>query len=1503
MYEKIEKFFYNKWNSRISAIIVFFLLPFILIEAFRTSWHIVFGDLDFGFLMNWYIDRIKPLINEIWSTGTFFNRTRLPFVWIIYYILKLFWDYPSLLEKSIIFLLIFISWVWMFFLVYEILSLDKENKKSNLPAVLIFFISLWSWFYYSYNPWFIIRIQHIYLLVWYALLPFLYYKILSFSERTIINSEKNGKWISFFISKKDIYHITLASIIYVIIIWAVHYLFFSFFLILWWYIYTTFYIIFKRKLALLFNITLRYIICGILFLVFVSYWLMPYIWANIADSTNPPSINTIDSVHNLSRYSTLKNVLYLQSYWWPMIDIDNLSFIYWLSWWIIIWIIFLGNVFNLKNKYVLFFSGWSIVFLILSTWTRTPYFAWIYKWIVFDNALAGKIWFIFRDANKLVWLLAFWFAILWWTWVASIFNIIIDKIRKKELENKYLERLFDNVIYREWKIKKIFGFKKTKLRLNIYNLYFIFFAILSIWIFYNYTSPFINNFFGHFYKSIPIPQDYQKLIESQKNENKNDLVLYLPRYESITTPGYEFWIANWNLTQNPQRPTSSFDIYSTQKKTYNPLEWSITYLWHFYEYLDYYINNNIWNNLAKYLSNIWVKELIYHKDLYKQEDIQQKQLDFINKAPWLKLEKQIWFWSFFKIDNPTKDLNKFENSIFLFSGLKKLESIFNIDKYPMQKFANIFVNEDPVVNNWSNILKNWDILETAQEKDLLMSLLEKKEYLVPFDFNNYSDPYSRWAKLKEDIPDWKYHLKKIWITNWNWDFSLNKWFIFTYSPAMLDIEPYKYIHDLWKNIVDFKKIENLWELFSINDKDNIHLVLEKTDKYNEIPAVKWEIEKWNSPIWKVAESKTISVKEKMAYSFEVILSWIWVNWIHWKVKFLDEKLNEIGLNYVSAPRNVENFNLIKFSWNFITPTNTKFIKFDLNSLQKPEKMSYWWIHNMNLKELEVYTKPNIQKTTYDFQDKWKYNLFIRIFENIKWWKLKITIDKKDYFINSKTLKTNSFKWDYLWKIEINKPWKKEITIENIDWFNAINVIWIIKDDRLIKIKNTINWELKKDVRQLITIEPEIESNYYWWIQTNYFDKNYSNWKTTNFEDWVVINNLDIIKNSEYKINIKLNKNQDLLKNDYRIYFFDIDRKKVILDKLYKNINNNIIPFEKVNLKKWQYRLEIFMTTNIKSLLNVNNLKRAPKEKELPKDKLPIKEDSSITEWRISSNKTIKNKEYLSDEKWCTYFAWLEDNLVKYDNSWNTLNIDMKLWNSCYWLVTDSPKIEIKKEKEYKLSYDIKKTNTKKLHSKLVFFDKNNSQISIKTLMVNWENQISNQLWNYDLNKKDWLSYHEEFLVKMPPNAQYVQIQFWQKQRQDIDSNVKISNLKLYEYSKLAWIDSIVIADNKIFDNKKVDAPNSTITQVLKTYSPLWQNTKSLTHKKPLLINLFLNWYYQENKDDDLQIVYFPNKFVMLWYWVTITSIITIFLFIFWEKLKYFLFMLIRFLINKKQSPK
>ena len=1345
--EKIKSIFKSKIKTNILAFFIFVSFLFLFFPLFRSEWVIVFWDIDIWFYTDNYIKRILPLWNEIWSTSNFFNSTRIFYVSFVSVISFIFSFDSSSFQKLMIFTFLFLSFFGMYLFVKQILTFEKFRKNLVLPAYFIFIISIISALFYAFNPWSIIRIQHIFLLAWYALLPFIFLSIIF-----ITNFERLYRY------KIPFYYIVMIAVLYVISIWSIHYLIFIFLFIFSRYIYNFFIFLLNKKYDKLLRFNYFFILLGIIIAWLISYFTIPYILSNTIYEISPKNLNTIETINLFSRFSSIDKILYLTSYWWTMIDFSSFWLWYKIGWFLIITTVFLPNLFNLKNKYVSFFLVWSIVLLILSSWTYY-WLAPFYKWLIFDAPIISKVGFILRDPNKFVWLLAFCYSVLWGLGLAYFLSSLF-KIRRKIENEKNLIDTSKNLNL--WKVKNRY-FLLSK---SVY-IFAVFFILISIISYSFYIKPFKLVFIDNFYSPVKIPDNYIELIEYQKKDEGKWKYIYMPRYESKMSPWYDFSIAKWNTKKyenSYQKAMWSIDINSSIKPTYHPLEGSINYLSMFYNYIDSYLTMWIWKNLHKYLYLLNIDKLVYHSDILFLEKEQKIQLENIKKQDNIKLDKNFWFIDVFDVEQKSDYINVYGNNLFHFWWFNNLETIFSLPGYNYKKFANIFVQQDTKINNWSKYEKQSDLINVKNKQDLFTSYLEDDEILAPFDYNNYYSPFDRWSIMRTDMKDFRWHLKHLWIKNWGWDFDLNKWFIFTYSPTSIDIEPYEDIYDKWKDIINFWEIKDISQLLKPDSK-LINISIEKTKKYDSLPSIKWEIWKWDSKTWRVWIMKNIEVKEANPYFFELLVSGKWVNNIHGKIHFLDGELNEIWNSYVSAPKNSENFKAIKFRWNFITPINTRYISFKILSLENPKQDTYWWIHDIKLNDLEEYKKDNIQKLEYDFKAPGIYNIYARVFKNTKWWEIEIDISWKKYNIKTKTNSLNKFSWQYLWKYKTLRSWKRPVEIKNIEGFNWVNVIWFMPEEKLKEIERNYNESSLFKSKQISLFEGEKDFKINWNVLSNNININLSNWKSANVFDWSFSTNFNILKKWNYNIALNLNK----LRTEPFYYEINIIKDSNLIKQFKDRTQSKKLDINLWHLDIWWYMLEII---------------------------LQDKDGSEIDEWdlqrldwiNIEKDKVIQPQ----DETGCSYYEGLYNNKSRYLNYNNKKRIELYRWLSCFWLNTShKKKIEVKPWQEYLISYILDKYDTKDLHSKLKFYNDK------------WENIKDIFLFNHE-EFSDGKRRKFEKIITIPNKVSYFKIHFLQKQLQEFykRSVVEISDLNVRNYDEMPGLDSAILydKDSNLFSN-------------------------------------------------------------------------------------------------------
>jgi len=1051
--------------------------------------------------------------------------------------------------------------------------------------------------------------------------------------------------------------------------------------------------------------------------------------------------------------------------------------------------------------------------------------------MVFDAPIISKFGFILRDPNKFVGLLAFCYSVLWWLWLAYFLSMLFHLRKKMKKEKKLLENTGDK------------GLKTIQNRYfflsNLVYIFALFFILISITSYSFYIKPFKLVFIDNFYSAVETPESYKQLIEYQKNDTKNWKYLYLPRYEAKISPWYNFAVTTWNPKKDEnslEKAVWAIDINSTIKPTYHPLEWSTSYLPMFYDYIDEYITKGIWNNLSKYLYLLNISKIVYHSDIVWLEKEQKIQRENLGKQKDIQQEKTLWFIDILDVKEESNYINIYGNNLFHFWWLDSLETIFSFPNYNYKKFANIFVQQDTQINNWSEYEKESDLINIKNKNDLLTSYLDEDEMVAPFDFNKYYSPFYRWSTMRTDIKDFKWHLKNLWIQNWGWDFWLNKGFIFTYSPKAIDLEPYEDLYGKWKPVIDFDTIEDISELFVAESKF-INISLEKTNKYDALPAIRWQISRWNSDIWRIWLMKNIEVKEANPYFFDLIVSWNWVENIHGKVQFLDEKWDEIWNTYVTAPRHLETFKTVRFKGAFITPIKTKYISFKILTLEKPNKETYWWIHNMSLNDLEEYKVDNIQRLKYTFNKKGKYKVYARVFKNIKWWEVELNIEKQKYTIPTKTQSLNKFVWEELWEYNVTSTWKKEIIIKNSYGFNGLNVIWFMHEDKYQNLESKYSNSKLFKAKQISFFEAEKDFTIEWNMVSDTINIDLSNGKSVNLFNGSLKTDFSIFKKWDYNILLKLNK----FNNGSSLYEIDLLKDENIIKTFEQENKKEKINLPLWNLEIWKYKLEV-------------------RVKDLSRSKVH-KDDLERLSWIKINKKDVIQPE---DETWCSYYEWLYGNKVRYINYQDKKRILLNRGLSCFWLNTSHRnKVEVEPGEQYIFSYNLLKKDTKNLHSKIKLYDEDKKHL--KDIFL-----FNHEVWNDDETKKF------EKIITIPEWVKYFQFHLLQKQIQEFHkkSIVDISNLQVRNYKQMPGIDSVILYDK----NSNLFNHNNYWIQIsLDNTSPLWKKIKLQkdsaqinVHIKPILgknktrintkevdnANIAYNWDIQDllKKENKLQIL-------------------------------------------------
>lgn len=1421
-------------------------------EGARSSGHIVFGDIDFGFFLEGYIERIATTWNSQWSNPNFFNLTRIPIIMPLYSVGILLGVGASTFLKGFIFFLLFNSGFWMFFLVTKLLRDDQRKEIYQLHGGIIFFIALLSGIFYALNPWSIVRIQHIYLLVGYAFLPLIFYLLLLVTELDLpnkkIKSTKNLVKATLLPSWRVMTAIFLIAIFWLISVGAVHYLFFTAFLIGLWGLHKFIAFAALGRFRQLRGMVFRYAWIGVLFIGMLSYFLLPQIGASLIQNLAPNNINTIDSVHGLARNSQFINVLYLMSYWWPMFDLSELRWPYYLGGGVLWSMIFLVSLYHLNNRFVRFFMCWTIAFMFLAMGTSGP-LAPLIVWLVFDAPLSGTIGFLFRDANKFVGLMAFGYAILLGLNTGVMLEYLFTLFRRKQKELIAIQAFFT----------------EDRKGRNFYLIPLLIIPPLLVLSFYAYITPINQHFFKQFYNTSTPPDYYLETNKWAEKNTKDQKVLWLPRNEMVVSPEEDFATAVWN----EGKATSSIDIFSTQAQTYNTTEGSTPYMSNLYEFISDGLRNNKTSILFDYLKTLNISHIIYHADIKGFEDINTASIATLRSQDQVETIGKIGANHFFQTDTPNDYLSLFPQAIISTRGLASLRTLGHTPGFNFSDYAVWFLGTQINQSDLLARVTEGDLLNFRFNNDLILSQLTEDEIIRPFNEIKYADGFTRWAKNRVTTPDWKWHLEHLEIKNWNWDFDANQGLIFTYAPSMIDLEPYENTFEKATPFLTTQDFQNTEEDFFLSEDEELLAVdFAPLSTHRNLPFVKGEISRGDSDYWKVTSSQFIDVEEKNGYIFAISLSGKDTNKIHGKVKYYDDQNQELTVSYVSAPRQVQTFNYTKFTGQFITPPGTKRIKLQLWTRQEPSSKLYWWIHDLEIKDLGNYMKPNVINLKKGIQKPGKYKVLARVFHNQAGGKINLSINGEEpHKIKTKTNKINQFFWEEVGTFDLPRGFTY-FDIENISGFNALNLIAVVPEEKWKSYQESIK-NVAQKTRTLYTFETEQDFLNQGNIQDESFRPNLSNGKAIYFEKGQSVAALDVIEEGTYQlllgVDAKVYAKEG--KNLYLHLYASGDRllDERAVDTNIQNIKDGYLLAGRYDLIPGRYSFKLSFDDQSPSLLQTKNLHPFEfgaewREKETYLDTLGAEE---------------RNKDC------CDCVDLGEDFLNVTHPGEDEVQTKIREGCSCWWVITASEIREVLERDKYLLSFQARSNFARRNHFKMIFLDRHKVFLDYYTL------QSSPQSDTYP-----W-TYIEE-IIDIPEHTQYVQFQIWSRENRFTKSEIGLKDLTFKRYYDLPMVDNFILLEEdpgasqsiKQYLNVELHEPTLTweqsadktaitgrlsqhqnhrwIVQIAESFTPLWQmslNQGELSKPIPQL-SIVNNFTLDPNsiKFIDLEIRFLPQRY-------------------------------------------
>ena len=351
---------------------------------------ITFSDLAFGMVSDNYLNLVMGVFNEQLGTPNWFNLPRLLWITPSFILSWMFDSDGQLFVVSLIYAIFFVS-AFSFGSLMRRLSDHRDIPIGNFGICI-------GCIFYAFNPWVLVRIQHIFLLCGYALVPL----ALSWTWRALGRESWNGDppftlrpTLSEMRYQLTLGMITSASFggihfgVFIIIVVAMLGVLFSVLALP-----TAFRL--RLKLRWFGWFFTRALISTSTFLLFSAYWSFPFVFSiikGVRPSQN--NVNVIETIATFSRASTIENISLGLSYWWPMFEHRNVPSIFWYAGWLILFVAVLGVIHS--RRWVVGIA--ILVLIVTSSGTYMHAIAPVYISMVFDAPYPfGDM---IRDPNKL----------------------------------------------------------------------------------------------------------------------------------------------------------------------------------------------------------------------------------------------------------------------------------------------------------------------------------------------------------------------------------------------------------------------------------------------------------------------------------------------------------------------------------------------------------------------------------------------------------------------------------------------------------------------------------------------------------------------------------------------------------------------------------------------------------------------------------------------------------------------------------------------------------------------------------------------------------------------------------------------------------------------------------------------------------------------------------------------------------------------------------------------
>ncbi len=1307
---------------------------------------VVYGDIDFGLRSEVYGQRAFTLWNDLWSNPNFFNLSRAPLVALL---LLVGW----LLGLGAEGLYPLLVWGLGTVGVVGVIRLWQGHRQSEDSQTTLPWVTRWGVLavvggVYLHNPWVVHRLQHIYLLAGWALGPW----VLHQCERALW-ADNREIW-----SPQTLGRLLRGALLWVLAGAAVHWWFYLGGVLAWAVAWRS---VDRRPTdAPVPWAWVRLGALGGMVLGLSLHFLLPMLLAS-GGGAGPTNINTVDTIGLFSRMSDWRRVLTVSGYWWSDVPRADTGLWWGGSWaWLGV-VIASGAATALWRRWLRPWVGLGVVLLGLSMGTQGPLRG-LLLWLVFDGPLAGAIGFIFRDPDKLSGLVLIVYSLCLGSGLTTLVQVCERRHALWQKLRPLAQKLGTTLLLprRHRAVQGVVGLL----------------TVLSV---LGGGAPHYAQYLLQGYAPVAVPAPYAHWAAGRPAATR---VGYLPRFEAWQSPHTAVGTTPWN----PSAPTAGLDIHSTTRHTYNPTEGTTPVWRRWYDWTEHQLEYNLTDQLGPLWRSLGVSELVLHRDIYGQGSQLIDMLGGLGRQLGVSAVTRHGDWwgadltavgeTISEITQP-RVLGRAVLSLGGWAGGQVLSALPGSD---MTNTALWWADQQSTVPS-PDTLQAGDLLVERFASDLPTLWVDRRHRYAPFDHTDQADAFTRWAKSSVNSPDWRWHQQHQGLTMSLGQGDSGRGIALTTSPMALDVPPHTPLDDLGKVVLQTEDVLGTnADFFVADDPEVIEVDFAPTNVYDALPYLRGEITEGGGEYWKVVTSQPIDIDPLMGYRFGLTVSGHGTDRLHGKVKYYDEAGEELTVSYVTAPHAAASFDVQRFVGSFITPAAARTMRLQLWTHQRPSQRVYWWVHDLEVRQLATHTVPNELPIPITADGQRPHRVLARVWHSGAGGQVDFGLGSWAATALTRSPDINQWYWEDLGTV--TPPLGlSQMTITNVQGFNAVNEVLVVPEDdwQAAQAKATA---VRSRTRGLTVLEPSLEMNHSGNIQTGRRSSALTNGQGVRLNDGVVTASVDVTEAGQYDLYVGVDMSEDARATDEHQVFRSGRRQRTVEQH---TVLSPALQAADFPTPQWP---------------TVHQAGAVPMVHAGTYDLLPgraiWKHKLRDTSPSLLSTESLHPFAY--DAEWYERHRYLDtlgdternadccdcvdlgaDHLKVRLNAEKEAIADTTAGCSCWWSITASDLAEVTAGDEYWLRFEARSQFARRPHFKLIFLDENRVFVDYHILQHTPEGDT-------------WPWTEIERLVTVPSGTKYVQWQVWSRQNRFTESQTAVRGLTMKRYGDLPLLDSWVL---------------------------------------------------------------------------------------------------------------